>query len=115
MQKFPHLPEQIFQKMNNESLFKSREVARSWKYLINERNYPWICVVNIPSILQERNTYLHLAAETGQIYAFKTALAQEENRNIKNAYGRTSFHHACNKGWLKIVELLMKKSSYFKH
>ena len=85
MQKFPHLPEQIFQKLNNESLFKSREVARSWKYLINERNYPWICVVNIPSILQERNTYLHLAAETGQIYAFKTA--QEENRNIKNAYG----------------------------
>ena len=75
MQKFPHLPEHIFQKLKNESLFKSREVARSWKYLIIERNYPWICVVNIPSILQERNTYLHLGAETGQIDAFKTALA----------------------------------------
>ena len=50
--KFPHLPEKILKKLNNESLFKSREVARSWKYFINGRNYPWLCVVNIPTILQ---------------------------------------------------------------
>jgi hypothetical protein len=51
MLKFPHLQEQIFQKLNDESLFKSREVGRSWNYLINERNYPWLRVVNIPTIL----------------------------------------------------------------
>ena len=39
--KFPHLFEQIIRKLNNESLFKSREVARSWQYFSNERNYPW--------------------------------------------------------------------------
>ena len=78
MQKFPHLPEQIFQKLNNESLFKSREVARSWKYLINERNYPWICVVNIPSILQERNAIalpgIFHQQHHGKIQPFATCL-----------------------------------------
>ena len=75
MLRFPHLFEQTFQKLNNESLFKSREVARSWKYFINGRNYPWLCAVNIPTILQIGDSYLHLAAETGQIGEFKTALS----------------------------------------
>ena len=89
MLKFPHLQEQIFQKLNDESLFKSREVGRSWKYLINERNYPWLRVVNIPAILQKNNTYLHLAAESGQMDAFKKALMEEEDKNIKNNVGET--------------------------
>ena len=108
MLKFPHLPEQIFQKLNNESLFKSRKVARSWKYLINERNYLWIRKVNIPTILQRSNTYLHLAAQTGKIDAFKTALSDEEDTNIKNIFDYTPFHHACQYGRSKIVELLIK-------
>ena len=95
MLKFPHLQEQIFQKLNDESLFKSRDVGRSWKYLINERNYPWLRVVNIPTILQENNTYLHLAAESGQMDAFKKALMEEDDKNIKNTFGETSLHHAC--------------------
>ena len=106
----PHLPEQIFQKLNSESLFKSREVARSWKCLINERNYLWIRIVNIPTILRLRNTYLHLAAKAGQIYAFKTALSEEEDNDIKNIFGRTSFLLACQYGHLKIVELLLQKT-----
>ena len=110
MLKFPHLQEQIFQKLNDESLFKSREVGRSWKYLINERNYPWLRVVNIPTILQMKNTYLHLAAESGQMDAFKKALMEEEDKNIKNTFGETSLHHACKNGCLKIVELLMKNT-----
>ena len=91
MLKFPHLSEQIFQKLklNYQSLLKSREVARSWKYLINERTYLWIHVVNIPTVLKDNNTYLHLAAKTGKIDAFKTALREEEDKNIKNI-----FHYA---------------------
>ena len=73
--KYPHLFEQIIHKLNNKSLFKSREVARLWTYLINGRNYPWLCVVNIPKVLQQSNTYLHLAAGTGHLDAFKTALS----------------------------------------
>ena len=86
MLKFPHLFEQTVCKLNNESLFKSREVARSWKYFINERNYPWLCIVNIPTILKHSNTYLHLTAETGQIDAFKRALSEGLDINIKNIF-----------------------------
>ena len=84
MLRFPHLPEQIFQKLDNENLFKCREVAKSWQNLIDGRNYPWFRIVNIPSILSKGNTYLHFAAKTGQIEAYKKALEIEEDKNIKN-------------------------------
>ena len=38
IQRFPHLPEQIFQKLDNKSLVRSREVKISWQNLIDERN-----------------------------------------------------------------------------
>ena len=82
--KFPHLPEKIFKKLNRESLFKCRQVARSWKNIVDGRNYQWLRIVNIPTILKERNTYIHLAAQTGPIQAFKTAFHQEEDKNIRN-------------------------------
>ena len=110
MLKFPHLFEQMFRKLNNESLFKSREVARSWQYSINERNYPWLCVVNIPTILQNRNTYLYHAVETGQMDAFKIALSEEDDKNIKNLCSETSFYLACHYGHLNIVEFLLEKT-----
>jgi ankyrin repeat protein len=110
MLRFPHLPEQIFQKLDTSSLFKCKEVVRSWKNLIDGRNYPWLRVVNIPTILKKRNTYLHLAAETGQIEAFKLASNKEKNINIRNRCGETSFHLACKKGRPMIVEFIMKKS-----
>ena len=108
---FPHLFEKIFQKLNNKNLFRSKEVARSWKYFINERNYLWLCVVSIPIILQNGNSYLHLAAKTGQIEAFRTVLSEEDDINIKNVYGETSFHRACEKGRLNIVELLLESAN----
>ena len=110
MLKFPHLPEQIFQKLDSASLFKSREVANSWQNIIDGRNYPWLRIVNIPSILKERNSYLHLAAETGQIEAFKTAFNQEGDKNIKNSCGGTPFHLASKNGRFKIVQLLLKNN-----
>ena len=110
MLRFPHLPEQIFQKLDNSSLFKCREVVRSWKNLIDGKNYTWLRVVNIPTILKKKNTYLHLAAETGQIEAFKTASNKEKNINIKNRCGETSFHLACKKGRSTIVQFILKKS-----
>ena len=54
--RFPHLQEQIFQKLDNKSLFKSREVARSWLNLIEGRSYSWLRIANIPKILKNRNT-----------------------------------------------------------
>ena len=108
MHKFPHLPEKIFQKMDNEDLFKCREVAKSWQNIIDGRNYPWLRMVDMPKILHRGNTYLHFAAETSQMKAFKTALNKEEDINIRNECDKTPFHHACHFGSFKIVQLLME-------
>ena len=110
MLKFPHLPEKLFQKLDSESLFKCREVARSWENTIGRRNYSWLRIVNIPTILKERNSYLHLAVATGQIEAFNTAINQEEDKNIKNERDETPFLLACKKGRFKILQLLLKNT-----
>ena len=109
--KFPHLFEQIIRKLNNGSLFKSREVSRSWTNLINGRNYPWLCIVNIPKVLHKSDTYLNLAAVTGQLDAFKTALSKEEDKNTKNGRGATFFHLACMNGRFNIVEHSIESTS----
>ena len=82
--RFPHLPEQIFQKLDNKSLSKCREVTKSWKDIIDRKNYPWLRIVNIPTMLKKGNTYLHLAAEAGHIKAFKEVLDEKEDKNVRN-------------------------------
>ena len=83
MLRIPHLPGQIFQKLDPESLFKCREVTTSWQNIIDGRNYPWLRIMNIPTILKKGNSYLHLAARTGQIEVCKEAIIKEEDKNIK--------------------------------
>ena len=58
MLRFPHLAKEILQKLDNKGMAKSREVEQFWKQFIDERDYPWLRVVNIPSILTSGNTYL---------------------------------------------------------
>ena len=114
MLRFPHLQEQIFQKLDNESLFKCREVARAWQKVINGRNYPWLRIVNIPTILKKRRTYLHLAAETGQIEAFKKAFSEQDNKNMKNNlanFDNTPLGLACQKGHTNVVKFLMDNAA----
>ena len=84
---------QIFQKLNNESLSKCREVTTSWKNFIGGRNYPWLRMVNIPTMLKKGNIYLHLAAESGHIEAFKEAFGEEADKNVKN------FISSCLQEW----------------
>ena len=108
MLRVPHLPEQILQKLDDESLSKSREVARPWQNLIDGRYYTWLRIVEIPTILQDGNTYLHLAAETGQIEEFKIAFNEEEDKNVKNDNGETPFHLACAYGCSEIVQYILK-------
>ena len=113
MLKFPHLPEKIFQKLDSASLFNCREVSNSWQNIIDGRNYPWLCLVNIPTILPMGYTYLHFAAANGQIEAFKTALNEEENKNIENEFGETFLHLACKWGCLNIVELTLNNTDFY--
>ena len=61
--------------------------------------------------MRNGNSYLHLAAETGQIEAFKTAFSREDDKDIKNRCGKTSFHLACKNGHLNIVEYLLENTN----
>ena len=110
MLRFPHLPEQIFKKLDNECLFKCREVAQSWQNILDGRNYPWLRIVNIPTILNKRTTYLHVAAQTGQIQEFTTAFSEQKDINIKNNCDETPFHLACANGRFQIVQLLLQST-----
>ena len=40
--RFPHLPEQIMEELDYESLTNSRLVAKSWNQFIVERKHRWI-------------------------------------------------------------------------
>jgi hypothetical protein len=37
----PHIGEQIFEELDNQSLTKCREVCNFWKKLIDNKNIPW--------------------------------------------------------------------------
>jgi len=108
--RFPHLAEKIFQQLDNKDLAKCREVESLWQKFIDERNYPWLRIVNIPTILQDENTYMHLAAQYGQLDMFEMILDEEENKNPKNRKGETPFLAACCKGCMNIALLLLKKA-----
>ena len=107
MARFPHLAKQIFNRLNDSGLVKSREVARAWLDFIDEeknRVYPWLRIVGIPAILLEGNTYLHLAAGYGQIGIFKDMLSNEDIKNSKNDLNQTPVHLACQNGRFNIVK-----------
>ena len=112
--KFPHFMEKILQKLDDESLVKSREVARKWKKLIDQRKYPWVRIVKFPTILHGGNTYLHLAAKDNQIDTFEVILNDEADKNLVNDKGYTPFLVACLFGRMRIAELLMKKPAELK-
>jgi hypothetical protein len=112
--KFPHLMEQIIQNLDDKSLVKSREAARIWKKLIDQRKYPWVRIVKFPTILHGGNTYLHLAAKDNQIDTFEVILNDEVDKNLVNDKGYTPFLVACLYGRVSIAELLMKKPAELK-
>ena len=89
--RFALVAEQIFEYLDKKTLIKCRKVSKSWKICINERNLPWVHVVNIPTILKSKETHLHIAAKTGQSKTFKKILENEEDKNIRN-------HRCCRGG-----------------
>ena len=103
MLRFPHLAEQTLQKLDNEGLAKSREVEQFWQTFIDKRDYPWLRIVNIPTLLANGNTYLHLAAERGQINVFEMKFNGQDKIIQKNNF-------ACSKGGMSIVSMSLKKS-----
>ena len=112
--RFPHLMEQILQKVDDKGLAKSREIARSWQNFVDGKKYPWLRIVNIPTILKQLDTYLQIAAKCGQVNMFKVIIESEDDKNSVSDNGYTPFHVACRSGSVKIVEMLLEKSDEFK-
>ena len=111
MIRFPHLMEQILQKLDNKSLVKSREVAKIWQEFIDETKYPWVRIVKIPTIRKDLpHTYLHLAAKHSQIGVFEEILDGEADKSVVDDEGYTPFLIACLYGQIRIAEVLMTKS-----
>ena len=109
--RFPHIAEKIFEQLDNKSLTNCREVTKSWQNFIDEINIIWIRIVNIPTILSDGDTYLHLAAQTGQTEVFGEILDKEHDKNPKNNWGWTPFHLACYYDQMLITGLLLRNSS----
>ena len=58
IQRFDHIAEQIFMQFDKKSLVYCREVSKSWQEYIDDKNLPWIQIVNVPKIPKEGYTYL---------------------------------------------------------
>ena len=110
-----HVAEQIFDQLDNESINNCREVAKSWKKCIDNKNHTLFRISNIPSILQNGNTFLHIAAKTGLTEVFENILENEISNNKKietyrNNNWETPLSIACQYGHSKIIELLLKRA-----
>ena len=90
--RFPHLDEQIFEKIDNKSLTNSRVVQRYWRDFIDENDYHWR--TRIKDVVTSLNKKLGIYASTGY-------------------HCETAFHLACQSGYAKIAEMIMKKSVEF--
>ena len=109
--RFQHISEQIFEQLDNKSLTNCREVSKSCQSFIDDKNYSWIRIVNIPRILRvELPTYLHVAADKGQLHIFRGILEHEKNKNPGNRAGQTPFHLACMRGHFEIAKILVQNS-----
>ena len=53
---FPHIAAQIFQQLDDISLTNCREVVNTWKQFIDNRNLSWMRIIEIPTILSNKNT-----------------------------------------------------------
>ena len=56
-QRFDHITKQIFMQLDKKSLVNCREVSKSWQKYIDDKNFPWIQIINVPKILKEGYTY----------------------------------------------------------
>ena len=79
--RFIHITIQVFDQLDNQSLKNSREVSKSWKEYIDHKNLSLIRIVKIPGTLKKWETYLHLAAKSGQLSIFEMILKNEDIQN----------------------------------
>ena len=111
--RFLHITKMIFAQLDNERLKNCKKVSKSWLKSIDDRYHTWICIINIPKIVLDTDTYLHLASKRGQRKMFEMIFEQEDVKNPENGSGKTPFHLACQEGHLQIAHIMVQKSFEF--
>ena len=120
--RFPHLPEQILEKLDNKSLTNSRVVGASWHNFIDGREYLWTRFKDAIDDLTEKCKYgetpFHLACANGQSGIAEMIMSNFARLSIdlnakEDIAGWTAFHFSCRNGHTNIAEMLMKNSVEF--
>ena len=135
--RFPHITEQIFEKVTNASLTKCRLVSDSWQTMIDTQKEIWIrkikihidcSQVTVKKILRIKNTGrlialanqiqqlytkedfpLHSAAKNGYLEIWHLIVENVQEKNLRNHNGETPLHYAAQNGHLEICRLIIEK------
>ena len=107
--RFLHIAENIFDQLDDKSLSNCREVAKQWQKCIDKKASSWIRIVKIPKIPKNGDTYLHVAAKTGQAKFFNLILENEDIIDSNNNENVTPFQLACERGHSNIIKVLIEK------
>ena len=115
--RFPHITDQIIDKLEKNSLKNCREVSKPWQNYVDHRNLLW------NKIVEEKGgqTAFRLACENGHIKMAEMLLQNpakfiidlNAKTNKKKCSKMTGFHFACKNGHSEIAELLIQKSDDF--
>ena len=126
--RFPHIGQEIFQQLNDQSLSECREISQSWQEFINnEKFYKKRIKEMIEKHTKDYNdesvhyycggstketlTPLHSAALTGQFQMFINIIQEDlvEDINVKNERSVTPFHLAALKGHFLICKYIVEE------
>ena len=75
--RFHYVGQQIFEQLDNKSLVKCREVARSWQQFIDNKKLSWIRIIKKYLEGTEEHNLLQIAAKTGQAEVFEIIFDEE--------------------------------------
>ena len=110
--RFPHIWEQIFNRLSNQSLAKSKTVSKTWNnFITNEKFYK--LRVNYEMIQKDKDengkTQLHKKAIDGELSEFKLIIDNVENKNPTDEEGFTPLDLAAKFGHLNICQIIIAK------
>ena len=110
--KFPHIGENIFKKLSNKNLAKSKKISRSWEYFItNEKFYKQR--VHYEMMQKDKDssglTPLHKAARAGQLSECKLILDHVEDKSPQDNLGYTPLHDAARHGHFEVFKLIFDR------
>ena len=106
-QGFPHITEQIFEKMDNKSLKNCREVDKTFQKCIDNQNILWN---KIAKKLGGNKTF-QLACKNGHLKMAKMFIEKPKEFKIDPMVKNHYFYLASDNDNLEIVEMLMHKST----